>query len=150
MLTVPLEVVTPDKVVLSEPVRMVIFRGGDGELGILPRHAPLATTLKPGVVKVRLEDGSEDFIAVTDGFVEVRPDKVTILANAAEVSHQIDTARAAAAKERAEARLAQRTEGVDVARAEAALRRAIHRLEAAELGARAGHPLAKRMTGEEV
>jgi F-type H+-transporting ATPase subunit epsilon len=149
VLTVPLEVVTPDKVVLSEPVRMVIFRGGDGELGILPRHAPLATTLKPGVVKVRLEDGTEDYIAVTDGFVEVRPDRVTILANAAEVSHQIDVARAQAAKERADARLAQRGEDIDVERAEAALRRALNRLEAAELGARAGHPLAKRMQQNE-
>jgi F-type H+-transporting ATPase subunit epsilon len=144
-----LEVVTPDKVVLSEQVRMVIFRGGDGELGILPRHAPLATTLKPGIVRVKLEEGEEDYIAVTDGFVEVLPDRVTILANAAEVAHEIDVERARAAKERAEARLAQRTEDIDIERAEAALRRALIRLEAAELGARAGNPLAKRRIQQE-
>ncbi|MBX5436405.1 MAG: F0F1 ATP synthase subunit epsilon [Alicyclobacillaceae bacterium] len=143
MSTVLFEVVTPERVVLSEEVRMVFVWTGGGELGILPKHAPLAATVKPGVVKVRLPDGAEDYIAVSGGFLEVLPERVTLLADTAELAHEIDVERAQRAKERAQARLSQRTEDVDVARAELALRRAMVRLEAAELSTRSGAPLSR-------
>jgi len=138
MSTVPFEVVTPDKLVLSTEVNMVSVRGGDGELGILPRHMALATTVKPGIVRVKLPAG-EDYIAVTGGFLEVLPTRITILAETAETALDIDAARARAAKERAEARLIQRQEDVDVIRAEAALERAMRRLEVLEMSARGGN-----------
>lgn len=130
MSTVLLEVVTPERVVVSEQVNMVSVRSGGGELGILPRHAPLAATVKPGIVRVKVP-GGEDFIHVSGGFLEVLPERVTILANAAEIGSMVDVERAREAKERAEKRLGQR-DGIDVVRAEAALLRAINRLEAAE------------------
>lgn len=138
MSTVPFEVVTPDKFVLSTEVNMVSVRGGDGELGILPRHMALATTVKPGIVRVKLPAG-EDYIAVTGGFLEVLPTRITILAETAETARDIDAARARAAKERAENRLNQRSEDIDVLRAEAALERATRRLEVIEMSARGGN-----------
>ena len=140
MSTVPLEVVTPDKLLLSREVSMVTLRGGYGELGILPRHTALATTVKPGLVKVKLPDGSEDFIPVTGGFLEVLPTHITLLADAAELPEEIDVERARTAKERAEQRLAKPSEGIDVVRAEAALKRALSRLEAVELSGKNGNP----------
>lgn len=138
MSTVLLEVVTPDREVLEAQVEMVIIRGGMGEIGILPRHAPLATTVQPGLVKVRL-DGGVDYIAVTGGFLEVRPDRVTILADTAEISTTLDVDRANRAKERAEARLASRGDDVDIERTEAALERAKRRLEMLDLSKEAGN-----------
>ncbi|MCL6594402.1 MAG: F0F1 ATP synthase subunit epsilon [Alicyclobacillus sp.] len=143
MSSVLFEVVTPERTVLSEQVNMVFVHTGGGELGILPRHAPLAATVKPGIVRVRLPEG-EDYVHVTGGFLEVLPERVTLLANAAEVAHEIDVERAQRAKERAEKRLAQRTDDVDVRRAEAALQRALRRLEAVELSGRAGNILRQR------
>ncbi len=120
---------------------MVTFQSGYGELGVLPRHAALATTVKPGLVKIKLEDGTERFIPVTGGFVEVVPTRVTILADAAELPAEVDVERARSAKERAEQRLTKLPDGVDVARAEASLKRALTRLEAAELAQKLGHTL---------
>jgi F-type H+-transporting ATPase subunit epsilon len=140
MSTVPFEVVTPDKLLLSREVSMVTLRGGYGELGILPRHTALATTVKPGLVKVKLPDGSEDFIPVTGGFVEVLPTRITLLADAAELPGEIDVERARSAKERAEQRLAKSSDGIDVVRAEAALKRALFRLEAIEMSGKNGNP----------
>ncbi len=137
-----MQVITPDRVVFSGDVQMVSLRGGDGDLGILPRHAPLVTTVKPGLVKVKVAEG-EDYIHVTGGFLEVLPTRITILADAAELSWQIDVERAQRAKERAEARLSQRGEDVDVARAEAALQRAENRLRAAALAKEHGSVLRK-------
>lgn len=131
MSTVLLEVVTPDRLLLSEQVNMVIIRGGSGEIGILPRHAPLATTVQPGLVKVRL-DGGEDYISVSGGFLEVRPDRITLLADAAEISTTLDVDRANRAKQRAEERLSQRGEGIDMALTEAARDRALRRLQMLE------------------
>jgi F-type H+-transporting ATPase subunit epsilon len=139
MSTVLLEVVTPERLVVSQQVSMITIQTGGGELGILPRHAPLAATVKPCVVKVKMEGGT-DYINVTGGFLEVLPDKVTILADAAELAPMIDVERAQRAKERAEKRLAER-EGWDVARAEAALKRALNRLEVVELSGKAGNLL---------
>lgn len=130
MSTVLLEVVSPDRVVFSGQVSFIVVKSGGGELGILPRHAPLAATVKPGVVMARTPE-REEFIAVTDGFLHVMPDRVTILANAAEIGSQVDVERAGRAKERAEKRLAEKREDVNAARAEIALARAVNRLQAA-------------------
>ncbi|KPV42823.1 ATP synthase F1 subunit epsilon [Alicyclobacillus ferrooxydans] len=130
MSTTLLEVVTPERMLLSEDVNMIIIRTGGGELGILPRHTALAATVKPGVIQVRFPDG-EDFIHTTGGFLQVLPDKITILADAAELASQIDLERAERAKTRAEQRLNQR-DSIDVARAEMALQRALNRIETAQ------------------
>lgn len=125
-----LEVVTPQKKTYSQDIRFVVLPGTEGELGILPEHAPLVTSLKTGLVRVQHE-GKTLKIAVSGGFAEVRDSKVTVLANAAEREDQIDVERAQAAKERAEQRLASGGSDIDVVRAEAALKRALNRLKAA-------------------
>jgi len=128
---VRLDIVTAEQLVFSEGVDVVIAPGIDGEMAILPRHAPLMTMLQPGELRVR--QGSEEFsLAVTGGFLEVRPDRVTVLADAAERAEDIDAARAEEAKRRAEERLAGRITETDTARAEAALRRSLIRLRVAE------------------
>lgn len=132
MLTVPFEIVTPERIVLEQDVRMVTVQGGYGELGILPRHMALATAVKPCLVRIRLEDGAEDVVPVSGGFLEVLPDRVTLLADTAELPGQIDVGRAQIAKEKAERRLSQPTDDVDVDRAKAALSRAQLRLDAVE------------------
>jgi len=138
--TVLLEVVTPERIVVTHEVNMVSLRGGSGELGILPRHIPLATTVKPGVIKVKIGEG-EDFISVSEGFLQVLPNRITLLVDTAEIGSQIDIERANRAKERAEKHLSDKTDGVDVMRAETALHRALYRLEAAELSHKSGQLL---------
>lgn len=140
MSTVLLEVVTPERIVVTHEVNMVSLRGGSGELGILPRHIPLATTVKPGVIKVKIGEG-EDFISVSEGFLQVLPNRITLLVDTAEIGSQIDIERANRAKERAEKHLSDKTDGVDVMRAETALHRALYRLEAAELSHKSGQLL---------
>jgi F-type H+-transporting ATPase subunit beta len=123
MSTSRLEVVTPQRRILTVEVESVIAPGAEGYLGILPRHAPLLTTLKPGVVYYRKVGGKTERMAVSGGFMEAGPDKVIILADTAELSWEIDVERARRAKERAEKRLRERYAGLDVARAEFALQR---------------------------
>lgn len=130
MLTVPFEIVTPERIILEQEVRMVTLQGGYGELGILPRHMALATAVKPCLVRLKLEDGREDVIPVSGGFVEVLPGRVTLLADTAELPDKIDVERAQNAKDRAEKRLGQSTYDVDVDRAKATLQRAQLRLDA--------------------
>lgn len=130
MSTLRLEVVTPERKVYEEDVNMVVVKGVEGELGILPNHIPLVTPLKIAPVKAK-KDGSEEFIAVHGGFMEVRKDKVVILAEIAELGRDIDVVRARQAKERAERRLAEKAENIDYKRAELALQRALNRLSAA-------------------
>lgn len=131
--TVRLDIVTPEKIALSEDVTMVIARASDGDLGIMPGHAPLIAGLDIWPVRVMRESG-EFQISVSGGFIEVQPDKITILAATAELPEQIDPKRAQAAKERAEDRLKGRSGDFDLNRAELALRRAIMRLRVAEHG----------------
>jgi len=128
MATTRLEIVTAERVVFSEDVDVVIAPGIEGQLGILPHHAPLMTTLMPGEMLVR-KGGEEFSLAITGGFVEVRPDRIIILADAAERVEEIDVARAEEAKRRAEERLKAPTSEVDLLRAEAALRRSLMRLD---------------------
>ncbi|MGG1314781.1 MULTISPECIES: F0F1 ATP synthase subunit epsilon [Cohnella] len=130
MSTLRLDIVTPERKIYEQDVDMVIVQGVEGELGILPNHIPLVSPLKIAVARVK-KGNQEEWIAVHGGFVEVRKDKVVILAEAAEVGSDIDQSRALQAKERAERRLANKQEQYDVKRAELALQRAMTRLQAA-------------------
>ena len=131
-MTIRCEIVSQDRLVFEGDVDIVVLPGSDGEMGILPNHAPLLSTLKMGIIKVR-HGGEEDLYTVTGGVVEVQPDIITILADAAEDIGEIDIARAEAAKQRAEDLLKDGPpEDVDAYLAiEAALRRSNLRLEAA-------------------
>jgi F-type H+-transporting ATPase subunit epsilon len=126
-----LEIVTAERLTFSGDVNAVIAPGIEGQLGILPYHAPLMTMLQPGEMIVK-KDGEELYLAITGGFLEVRPDKVIILADACEHCEAIDVVRAEAAKKRAEERLKSQSPEIDHARAEAALRRALIRIKVAE------------------
>jgi F-type H+-transporting ATPase subunit epsilon len=126
------DIVTAERVVLSEEgVDRLIVPGIEGELGVLPLHAPLLTTIKPGVLRV-VKGEEETTIAITGGFIEVRENQVTILADAAERGEEIDVARVEAARRRAEERLTSREATVDIVKAEMALKRALARLKATE------------------
>ncbi len=130
MSSLKLDVVTAERIVYSEDVDTIIAPGMEGQLGILPHHAPLMTILQAGELIVR-RGGEEDTLAISGGFLEVRPDRVIILADQAERAEEIDIDRAEAAKKRAEERLSKKVE-IDTARVEASLRRAIARLTVAE------------------
>jgi len=133
MLKIRLEIITAERVVYAQDVDVVVAPGIDGELGILPHHASLMTMLQPGELRVR-RDNQEESMFVSGGFLEVRGDKVVVLADVAERADEIDVARAEAAKRRAEERIAQYPAHVDHARAEAALLRSMIRLRVAEKG----------------
>jgi F-type H+-transporting ATPase subunit epsilon len=132
---VHLRIVTAEAQVLDQEADLVIAPGGAGELGIQARHIPLVTTLKPGELRVR-QGEEEHILVVAGGFLEVRNEDegsaVIVLANAAERAEELDLARAEAAKQRAEQRLAESQGNIDSARAQAALLRAIARLRVAE------------------
>ena len=123
-----LEVVTPTRLVVAETVDEVVVPGSDGYFGVLPGHAAFLTTLGTGEVTYRI-DRDEYYLAVSGGFAEVRSDKVIVLADASERPEEIDHARAARAKERAERRLlgGSSEDAIDYARATAALDRALAR-----------------------
>ena len=138
MATIKLEIVSPDKVVYSEDIYMLIVRSTGGELGILPQHAPLVTGLIPHAMRVKFaDDRDEQLIAVAGGFMEVTPEKITVLATAAEQPIDIDINRAERARQRALDRLAkihdepEAAVDIDVERAQLALARAEARLKAA-------------------
>ncbi|MBU5349253.1 F0F1 ATP synthase subunit epsilon [Virgibacillus sp. LDC1] len=130
MSTILLEIVTPDRLVYSEQVNSVTVRGVEGELGILPGHISFVTPLQIAPVYVKIGNQRTPF-AVQGGFVEVRKDKIVILAESAEKAEEIDLERAEAAKERAETRLNAkgRQDEVDHRRAEMALQRAMNRIK---------------------
>jgi F-type H+-transporting ATPase subunit epsilon len=131
MATFKLEIVTAERMVFSAEVSALIAWGVEGQLGILPHHAPLMTMLQPGDLMIR-KDKEEEYLAISGGFLEVRPDKVIILADACERVDEIDIARAEEAKKRAQETLKVAPLTVDAAVAEAALRRSIARLKVAE------------------
>ncbi|TCS83402.1 F0F1 ATP synthase subunit epsilon [Tepidibacillus fermentans] len=132
MSTIRLEIVTPERKVYDDDVNMVIVRGVEGELGILPKHAPFVTPLV--ISAMRIKKGKEEqIVAISGGFLEVSQNKVVVLAEAAELPEEIDVNRALAAKERAEKRLAQSSaEELDFKRAQLALQRALNRISVAE------------------
>jgi F-type H+-transporting ATPase subunit epsilon len=130
---ITLEVVTPDKSVVSEEVQIVVAPGTEGEFGVLIGHTPFLTTLKTGAVRYKDTGGTERMIFVSGGFAEALPDRVTILAESAERRREIDIERARTALERAEKRLEEaREDRVAYARAKAELERAINRIRIAE------------------
>jgi F-type H+-transporting ATPase subunit epsilon len=129
--TFQLEIVTPARLLVKEAAEEAQIPGATGYLGILPGHAPLITELGVGEITYKAS-GTTHTLAVAWGFAEVLPDKVTILAEAAERPQEIDVERAQKAKERAEQRLKSSATEVDYARAEDALRRAETRIDVAK------------------
>ena len=123
-----LEVVTPDRAIIKEQVDEVVLPGSEGSFGVLPGHAPLLATLQVGEMWYR--KGQEThFLAIAFGFVEVLPDRVTVLAQVAEKAEEIDLARAEAAKVRAEQRIATPPAAMDFERARIALMKSLVRLQ---------------------
>ncbi|MFO1444305.1 F0F1 ATP synthase subunit epsilon [Bacillus sp. Bva_UNVM-123] len=132
MKTIKVSVVTPDGPVYESDVEMVSTKAQSGELGILPGHIPMVAPLQIGAVRLK-NGGKTELVAVSGGFVEVRPDQVTILAQSAEQSDEIDIERAERAKDRAEKRLQDhKRDNVDFKRAELALQRALNRINVSE------------------
>jgi F-type H+-transporting ATPase subunit epsilon len=138
-----LEIVTQERRVYSaDDVEMVIAPGAEGELGILPHHAPLITALQEGMMRVKRASGEEEVLAIHGGFMEVLPDHVTVLADTAERAEEIDLARAEEARQRAEELMKQhRDDKIDYARAEAAMRRSAVRLKVATKRRQRGLPI---------
>jgi len=126
-----LEVVTPDRLVLSTEADVVVCPGVEGQFGVLVGHIPFLSALEIGEMYYR-KGGQTEYLAVSGGFAEVTGEKVTIVAESAEKGREIDVERAARALERAEKRLAAvKTEEIDWARAEAAMRRSLVRAKVA-------------------
>ncbi len=131
MAKVQLDITTPRRVVYSNEIDMLIARAIDGNIGIMPGHTPLVTALENSVVRVKNND-EEIPIPISDGFLEVKPDKINLIVRTAELPEEIDLQRAKKAKERAERRLREEKSKVSQARAEAALDRAVSRINAAK------------------
>lgn len=125
-----LEIITAERQVYGDDVDMVVAPGADGQLGILPHHAPLMTMLQPGEILIRKE-GADTFMAVTGGFMEVIGNRVIILADAAERADEIDETRAQEAVQRAQERIAGQDSELQMERALGAMRRAQVRLNIA-------------------
>ena len=133
-----LEIVTPERLAFSEDVDAVTLPGGDGELGVLPHHTPLVSTLGIGELRIR-RGGEEELFAIAGGFLQVRPDKVVVMAETADMASEIDLEKAQQA--RAEAEKALETgfeEGADLAAARAALQQALLRIRVGERRHREG------------
>ena len=123
---IQLEIVSPERRAFTDEVDMVIVPGIDGQLGILPHHTRLISVLGVGELRIK-KGGTEQSLLISGGFVEVRPDKVIVMADLAEHSDEIDETRAAEARKRAEAELDQAKDPVDIARVRAALQTALMR-----------------------
>lgn len=136
-----LEIISPERVIVSEEVDIVTAPGVEGEFGVLANHAPMVAAIKIGPLRYKVGD-REEWLAISGGFCKVSENKITFLVEAAERAYEIDVERALRAKERAEKRLQEyqmRAEQIDYARARAALQRALTRLLVAEKG-KAGYP----------
>ena len=133
-----LEIVTPERLAYSDTVDSVVLPGAEGEMGILPHHAPLLATL--GVGELRIRKGSDiEFFAIAGGFLQVRPDKVVVMAETADMASEIDLEKAEAARREAERALETGYhEGADLAAARAALQQALLRIRVAERRHREG------------
>ena len=137
MAKMQLDIVTAERLVSSDQVDVLVAPGGDGELAILPHHAPLLTTLKPGEMRV-VKDGEESYIAVSGGFLEVIGNTVTVLADTAERADEIDVERSEEALRRAQERIAEAPAEADLQRAMASVRRSQARLMVARRRRRGG------------
>jgi len=129
-MTMHVDVVSAEEAIFSGPAKMLFAPGVMGDLGIMPRHAPLLTRIKPGEVRVLTPDDEEQFYYVSGGMLEIQPDAVTILADTAIRAKDIDEAAALEAKERAEKALADRSGEIDYATTEAELAEALAQLQA--------------------
>jgi F-type H+-transporting ATPase subunit epsilon len=132
MTTIHCDIVSAEEEIFHGEASLVIATGEMGELGIAPRHAPLITRLKPGQVRVQLENGEEQFFYVSGGILEVQPTVVTVLADTAIRAKDLDEAAARNAKDEAERMLANRTDALEVAQAQAQLAQAMAQLQALE------------------
>ena len=132
MSTIRCDIVSAKKEIFHGNVSMVIATGEMGELGIAPRHAPLITRLKPGQVRLKLENGEEQFFYVSGGILEVQPQVVTVLADTAERAADLDEAAARKAKDEAERAIANRVDAMEIAEAQAQLAQALAQLQALE------------------
>ena len=133
-----LEIVTPERLAYSDTVDAVVLPGSEGELGVLPHHAPLLATLGVGELLIR-KAGEEESFAIVGGFVQVRPDKVVVMAETADMASEIDLEKAQEARREAERALeAGYHEGADLAVARAQLQQALLRIRVAERRHREG------------
>jgi F-type H+-transporting ATPase subunit epsilon len=128
-----LEVITPEKIALRETVDEIVLPGSNGELGILPDHAPLISQLKTGILSYRA-GSDKKLMHVSGGFVEVLPDKVSVMADVAERADEIDLKRAQLARSRAEEMLSSREENADLQNTQLKLERALIRIQLAQSG----------------
>ncbi len=128
-MTIHVDIVSAEQAIFSGPAEMVFVPAASGEVGILPRHAPLLTTLRPGEVRVKTGD-TEEFFYVSSGVLEVQPHCVTVLADTALRAKDIDEAAAIEAKQRAEEALKDRKAQIDYAKAQAELAEAVAQLQA--------------------
>ena len=133
-----LEIVTPERLAYSDSVDAVVLPGIEGELGVLPHHAPLVSMLGVGELRIR-KGGTEESFAIAGGFLQVRPDKVVVMAETAEIDSDIDLERAQKARAEAEKALEGGfVEGADLSAARAELQRALVRIRVAEHRRREG------------
>ena len=133
-----LEIVTPERLAYSDTVDAVVLPGSEGELGVLPHHAPLISTLGVGELRIR-KGGQEELFAIAGGFLQVRPDKVVVMAEMADMASDIDLERALEARHEAERALETGYhEGADLSMARAALQQALLRIRVAERRHREG------------
>jgi F-type H+-transporting ATPase subunit epsilon len=128
---ITLEIVTPEKALISEEAEIIVAPGTLGEFGVLIGHTPFLTSLKTGIIHYKDASGAERYVFVSGGFAEALPDKVTVLAESAERRRAIDNERAKAAMERAQKRLESEDKDIDFTRAKAALERSMYRLKLA-------------------
>jgi len=137
-MAIQLEIVTPERLAYSDTVDAVVLPGSEGELGVLPHHAPLVSMLGVGELRIR-KDGLEESFAIVGGFVQVRPDKVVVMAETADLASEIDLERAHEARREAERALETGYhEGADLAAARATLQQALLRIRVAERRRREG------------
>lgn len=129
-MTMHVDIVSAEEEIFSGPAEMVFAPAVMGELGILPRHAPLLTQLKPGEVRLRTGGGEEQFFYVSGGMLEIQPHVVTVLADTALRAKDLDEAKALQAKERAEQALRDKTSEFEYARAQSELAEAVAQLQA--------------------
>jgi F-type H+-transporting ATPase subunit epsilon len=133
-----LEIVTPERLAYSDEVDAVVLPGSEGELGVLPHHAPLVTMLGIGELRIR-KGATEESFAIVGGFLQVRPDKVVVMAETADMSSEIDLEKAQEARREAERALESGyIEGADLAAARAALQQALLRIRVGERRHREG------------
>ncbi len=129
-MTMHVDIVSAEEEIFSGPAEMLFASGVMGELGILPRHAPLLTQLKPGEIRIRVPGGEEQLYYVSGGMLEIQPHVVTVLADTAVRAKDLDEAAAIQAKERAEQALQNKTSEFEYAKAQSELAEAIAQLQA--------------------